>query len=67
MLNIHGRFGDQNRGLLNGPPEQWAEELAGLNADYGISGFILAADDAETTRTFAREVASAARELISGR
>ena len=67
MLNIHGRFGNENKGLLNGPPEQWVEELAGLNADYGISGFILAADDAETTRTFAREVASAARELISGR
>ncbi|WP_066360380.1 LLM class flavin-dependent oxidoreductase [Herbidospora mongoliensis] len=65
LLNIGGEFSTASRGLLKGPPEQWAEELAGLTLDYGISGFLLMSDDLTTTETFAAEVAPAVRELVA--
>lgn len=64
LLNINGQFAPSRQGFLAGPPEQWAEELAGLTLDYGITGFILAADDAYTIETFANEVAPATREQV---
>ena len=64
MLNIGGQFSPQGRGLLVGPPRQWAEQIAEIAMTYGISGFILAADDPYTIETYAGEVAPAAREII---
>lgn len=64
LLNISGQFSRAGRGFLNGPPEQWAEDLAGVALEYGTSGFILAADDAPTIELFASEVAPAARERV---
>lgn len=65
LLNISGQFGQTGRSLLNGPPQQWAEDLARLTLEYGITGFILAADDAPTIELFASEVAPATRELVA--
>jgi len=65
FLNIAGQFSRSGRGLLNGPPQQWAQELAQITLDYGVTGFILAADDAPTIELFAAEVAPAARELVA--
>jgi len=65
LLNISGQFITTGRGFLVGPPEQWAEELAGLTLEYGVSAFILTADDAPTIELFAREVAPATRELVA--
>ncbi|TKG72743.1 LLM class flavin-dependent oxidoreductase [Prauserella endophytica] len=65
LLNINGRFGDTSTSLLNGPPDQWAEELAGLTLEHGITGFVLATDDEYTTELFAAEVAPATRELVA--
>ena len=65
FLNISGQFAQSNGGLLKGPPNQWAEELAGLTLKYGITGFILAADDALTIERFAAEVAPATRERVA--
>lgn len=65
FLNISGQFLSSGRSLLQGPPKQWAEELAGMTLEYGISGFILAADDAATIELFAAEVAPATRELVT--
>jgi alkanesulfonate monooxygenase SsuD/methylene tetrahydromethanopterin reductase-like flavin-dependent oxidoreductase (luciferase family) len=65
FLNIFGRFEQSGRSLLNGPPKQWAEELAEITLEYGISGFILAADDTATIERFAAEVAPATRELVA--
>jgi alkanesulfonate monooxygenase SsuD/methylene tetrahydromethanopterin reductase-like flavin-dependent oxidoreductase (luciferase family) len=65
LLNISGQFGRTSRSFLNGPPQQWAEDLAGLTLEYGITGFILAADDAPTIELFASEVAPATRELVA--
>ncbi|MEJ3749225.1 LLM class flavin-dependent oxidoreductase [Actinomycetes bacterium KLBMP 9797] len=57
LLNISGQFG--------GTSQQWAEELAGLARDYGVTGFIIATDDATTIETFAAEVAPAVRAALS--
>ncbi len=65
LLNIAGQFSPAGRGPLNGPPAQWAEELAGLTLEHGVSGFILATDDALTIERFAAEVAPATRELVA--
>ena len=65
LLNINGRFATQSSGFLHGPPDQWAEELAGLALEHGTSGFILASDDASVTQTYAHEVAPAVRELVA--
>jgi hypothetical protein len=65
LLNISGRFTRTGRSLLNGPSEQWAEELAGMTLEYGTSGFILFSDDAPVIERFAAEVAPATRELVA--
>ncbi len=65
MLNINGQFAQQGGGFLVGPPRQWAEQLAEVAMDYGISAFIAAADDPYTIETYAHEVAPAVRELVA--
>lgn len=65
LLNLSGRFASSSRGLLDGPPDQWAEELAGLALDHGVSTFILMADDPSVVELFAAEVAPATRELVT--
>ena len=64
LLNIGGRFTAQRGGLLQGPPSQWAEEIAEIALTYGISGFVLASDDSTTTETFATEVVPAVKKLV---
>jgi alkanesulfonate monooxygenase SsuD/methylene tetrahydromethanopterin reductase-like flavin-dependent oxidoreductase (luciferase family) len=65
LLNVSGQFAATGRSLLNGPAEQWAEDLAGLTLEHGVSAFILATDDAATIERFAAEVAPATRELVA--
>jgi alkanesulfonate monooxygenase SsuD/methylene tetrahydromethanopterin reductase-like flavin-dependent oxidoreductase (luciferase family) len=65
LLNINGQFASTGRGLLNGPAQQWANDLAEMTLEYGVTGFILAADDANTIERFAAEVAPATREIIA--
>lgn len=66
MLNINGQFAQQGQGFLVGPPNQWAEQLAEVAVECGISGFIVAADDPYTIEMYASEVAPAVRELVAG-
>ncbi|AGZ38991.1 LLM class flavin-dependent oxidoreductase [Actinoplanes friuliensis] len=65
LLNIAGQFAPTGQSFLNGPAEQWAEDLAGLTLEYGVSTFILATDDPATIERFAAEVAPATRELVA--
>ena len=65
MLNIGGQIASNSGGFLNGPPEQWIDDLAGLNRDYGISGFILMADDPGLIELYAGEIAPAVRERVA--
>ena len=65
LLNIGGQFARTNGGMLNGPSEQWVEQLLPLVIDNGESTFILASDDPATMQQFAEEVAPALREAVT--
>lgn len=65
LLNISGEITARSRGFLNGPADQWAEELAGLALADGVSSFILGSDDPAVLRRFAAEIAPAVRELVA--
>jgi alkanesulfonate monooxygenase SsuD/methylene tetrahydromethanopterin reductase-like flavin-dependent oxidoreductase (luciferase family) len=65
LLNISGQFAQSGRGLLVGPPKQWAEEIAEIALNHGTSGFIMAADDPTTIELFASEVAPAVRAHVA--
>ena len=64
LLNIGGRFGVAGVGPLDGPVEQWVDELTDLVLTEGISTFILASEVPDDLRRFAGEVAPAVRELV---
>ncbi len=63
MYNVFGRFG-RGSGLLQGTADDWAEQLAGLTLEHGMSTFVLGSDDPDTVRRFATEVAPAVRERV---
>lgn len=65
LVNINGRLAaERSNQLLVGPPEQWAEQLAVLTLEYGMSAFILAGDDPDAIAVYGQEVAPATRELV---
>src|SRR6202161_1665608 len=61
IYNIAGSFVGSGSGFLAGPPKVWAEQLAGLALDEGMSGFVLMADDAPTVGRVAAGVAPSGR------
>jgi hemerythrin-like domain-containing protein len=63
MYNVFGRFGTGS-GFLQGSVRDWAEQLAGLAVDEGISTFILGTDSADDVRRFALEVVPAVRDQV---
>ena len=65
LLNVTGGFAATSQGFLQGPPDQWVEELAHLALSEGIGTFILGSDDPDVLRRFAIEVAPAVREMVS--
>ena len=65
LLNITGTFSAFGRSFLDGPAGQWAEDLAGLALEHGVSAFLLASDDPAAIGEFAAEVAPAVRELVA--
>lgn len=65
LVNIGGSFGDSNGGFLNGPSDQWVDELLPYVVDHGVGTFILASDDPGTMQRFALEVAPALREAVA--
>ncbi|MGW1145301.1 LLM class flavin-dependent oxidoreductase [Streptomyces sp. NPDC002454] len=63
LLNVSGSFGPST-GQLQGPPDQWVEELLPFVLDEGFSTFILGSDDPRALSVFGREVAPALREAV---
>lgn len=64
LLNISGSFDASRRGFLQGPSQQWVDELLPLILQDGVSAFILASDDPGTMERFAGEVAPPLREAL---
>ncbi len=65
MLNISGQFTRNGTSLLNGPPAQWAEDLASIALEYGVSTFIVMGDDAAAIELFANEVVPTTKALVA--
>jgi alkanesulfonate monooxygenase SsuD/methylene tetrahydromethanopterin reductase-like flavin-dependent oxidoreductase (luciferase family) len=65
MLNVGGQFSARNAGQLNGPADQWVDELSELALEHGASTFILASDDPSMMQQFAEEVVPGVRERIA--
>ena len=63
FMNV--RFAPSGGGLLEGPPDQWVEQLANLTLTHGVTAFLIGGDDHDTTERFAAEVAPAVRELVA--
>jgi alkanesulfonate monooxygenase SsuD/methylene tetrahydromethanopterin reductase-like flavin-dependent oxidoreductase (luciferase family) len=63
IYNVFGRFG-AGGGFLSGAPADWAEQLAGLTLEHGMSTFVLGTDGPDVVRRYAAEVAPAVRELV---
>jgi alkanesulfonate monooxygenase SsuD/methylene tetrahydromethanopterin reductase-like flavin-dependent oxidoreductase (luciferase family)/hemerythrin-like domain-containing protein len=64
LFNVNGAFGTGS-GFLQGPPGEWAEQLAELTLTTGMSTYILSAASGDDVRRFAEEVAPAVRELVA--
>ncbi|HEX6336406.1 MAG TPA: LLM class flavin-dependent oxidoreductase [Jiangellaceae bacterium] len=64
LVNVSGRFGPAPRGFLDGPSEQWVDQLLPLVVEDGAGTFNLMADDQRTIEQFAHEVVPALREAV---
>jgi alkanesulfonate monooxygenase SsuD/methylene tetrahydromethanopterin reductase-like flavin-dependent oxidoreductase (luciferase family) len=64
MNFMRAEFAPATRGLLEGPPAAWIEQLADLTLSHGISAFIIGGDDPSTAQRLAAEVAPAVREIV---
>lgn len=66
ILNISGRITNgSSAGLLNGPVDQWVNELASLTLEYGMDTYMLAENDPHQVRRFVEEVVPQLREQIA--
>ncbi len=68
LYNVSGSFGTAASGRSAGPgltgsPRDWADQLAELVLDQGMSTFILASDDPAVVRRFGQEVVPLVRDL----
>ncbi|MFD6679584.1 LLM class flavin-dependent oxidoreductase [Micromonospora parva] len=53
------------RGLLNGPPAAWVDQIVDLALRHGISAFIIGGDDPSVIQRFGAEIAPAVREVVA--
>ena len=65
--NVNGRIGEDHRGLLDGPPEHWIDELTRLAVELGMDTFIYwpSEDHVRQVERFANEIAPAVRETVA--
>lgn len=63
FMNV--RFSATGHGLLDGPVDQWVEQLTGLALEHGITAYLIGGDDIATTERFAAEVAPAVRAAVT--
>lgn len=69
LYNVHGRLGGSaagggGRAGLRGSATDWADQLAELTLEQGMSTFILATDDVRTVQVYGQEVGPALRDLV---
>jgi alkanesulfonate monooxygenase SsuD/methylene tetrahydromethanopterin reductase-like flavin-dependent oxidoreductase (luciferase family)/FAD/FMN-containing dehydrogenase len=65
LLNLQGTVAERRQGHLQGPVDQWVEELAALALQDGVGTFVLAADDPRLIQVYGEEIAPAVREAVA--
>ena len=67
ILNVNGKITEgATKGMLQGPVNQWVDELTNLSITYGFDTFIFWGDGVGQLQKFAEEVVPAARTQIAG-
>ena len=64
LYNVFGSFGQARGRGLSGTADHWAEQLAALTLDQGMSTFIIGTDAIDDVRRFGEEVAPRVRDLV---
>lgn len=66
LLNLFGaNIQDRSAGLLNGPIDQWVEELTQLTLEYGMDSYLFSGAPDNKLERFAQEVAPQVRENVA--
>jgi FAD/FMN-containing dehydrogenase/alkanesulfonate monooxygenase SsuD/methylene tetrahydromethanopterin reductase-like flavin-dependent oxidoreductase (luciferase family) len=65
LLNLQGTVAARSAGFLQGPVEQWVDELSELALTDGIGTFVVATDDPTLTAVLGEEIAPAVRERVA--
>ena len=66
VLNVNGRITDgAHEGLLQGPVDQWVDELTDLALGYGFDTFLFWGEGPDQLPRFAEEVAPAVRAQVA--
>jgi alkanesulfonate monooxygenase SsuD/methylene tetrahydromethanopterin reductase-like flavin-dependent oxidoreductase (luciferase family) len=65
LLNIGTPTTADNAGILGGSLTQWAEPLAEITLEHGVTGYMLAGDDPTAIQQFGEEVAPQVQELVA--
>ncbi|ROR73077.1 LLM class flavin-dependent oxidoreductase [Bogoriella caseilytica] len=65
MLNIGGAILPSPQGQLQGPVDQWIDELTEFAIEHGVATFIAMGDDPTLLATFGEEIAPAVRENVA--
>ncbi|WFE99985.1 LLM class flavin-dependent oxidoreductase [Micromonospora sp. WMMD964] len=55
----------RSRGFLQGPPEQWVDQLLPLVLEEGFSTFLIGRDDPRLIQALGQEIAPALREAVA--
>jgi alkanesulfonate monooxygenase SsuD/methylene tetrahydromethanopterin reductase-like flavin-dependent oxidoreductase (luciferase family) len=65
LVNVGGRFSVHGGGFLDGPSDQWVDDLLPYALEHGVGTVILASDDPSTIERYAAEVAPALRDQVA--
>ena len=69
IYNVNGRITDrESNGFLDGPPDQWVDQLTQVAVETGMDTFVLWSKDADPSaqlRRYAEEVAPAVRQAVA--
>ncbi|MFG3323585.1 LLM class flavin-dependent oxidoreductase [Streptomyces sp. NPDC048171] len=66
LLNLFDvGFSTARHGYLQGPPQQWVDELLPLVLEHGFSAFLIGQDSPHVIQTFGEEVGPALREAVA--
>jgi hypothetical protein len=66
VVNVHGVItDDSSNGVLQGPVDQWVDELADLALTTGFDTFVVCADGGDQMARFADEVVAGLRARVA--